>query len=74
VSKPRPLAERLDEAKCPESPTGAHHWLLPHIRGRQVMAIGTCKYCGQEREFQVGWREEGQMDVAIRPTSLGVFS
>ena len=33
---------------CPESPTGAHHWVLG-MPSRAVAAV--CKHCNREREF-----------------------
>ena len=33
---------------CPESPTGAHHWVLG-MPSRAVSAV--CKHCNKEREF-----------------------
>lgn len=41
--------EQLARAKCEDSPTGAHHWLI----GKD--GLGYCKYCGEDREFKTAW-------------------
>lgn len=41
--------EQLARAKCGDSPTGAHHWLI------DKHGLGTCKYCGEERQFRMMW-------------------
>jgi hypothetical protein len=46
--------EQLDAAECPESPTGAHHWLL---ESKLRYPKGTCKYCGETREFIGSWED-----------------
>lgn len=41
--------DRLKQAKCNESPTGAHHWMIPGV-GQHP--LGRCKFCSEEKEFQ----------------------
>lgn len=41
--------EQLERAKCVDSPTGAHHWMIAMAEG--PISLGTCKYCGETREF-----------------------
>ena len=38
-----------EKAKCPSSPTGAHHWRLSPPTG--PISIGTCRWCAAKREF-----------------------
>lgn len=45
--------EQLERAKCEDSPTGAHHWVI----GQD--GSGYCKYCGESREFVLGWVDAG---------------
>ncbi len=33
---------------CPDSPTGAHHWVL---ETPSATTTGACKYCSSERAF-----------------------
>ncbi|KKL47585.1 hypothetical protein LCGC14_2334040 [marine sediment metagenome] len=40
--------DRLEQAKCPPSPTGVHHWMIPMLGAQPV---GRCKYCGTDRTF-----------------------
>ena len=40
--------DRLELAKCPPSPTGVHHFMIPSLGANPV---GLCKYCGEERVF-----------------------
>ena len=44
--------EQLERAKCKESPTGAHHWLIETSEGESPQ--GTCKYCDEDRRFPAG--------------------
>ncbi len=39
------------DATCPDSPTGAHHWIVdtPNLEGMK----GRCKWCGTERDYSV---------------------
>lgn len=45
--------EQLERAKCEDSPTGAHHWML------DSHGHGTCKHCHETREFRTGWQDSG---------------
>ena len=38
----------VDGSYCPDSPTGAHHWVLGAPSARMS---GRCKYCKAERAF-----------------------
>ena len=49
MSKRTLTEEQLAKAKCKASPTGAHWWLLS-LPGEHTVK-GTCKYCGEHREF-----------------------
>ncbi|KKL16273.1 hypothetical protein LCGC14_2497210, partial [marine sediment metagenome] len=40
--------DRLELAKCPQSPTGVHHWMIPMLGAHPT---GQCKFCGEERTF-----------------------
>ena len=40
--------DRLELAKCPQSPTGVHHWMIPMLGAHPT---GRCKFCGEERQF-----------------------
>lgn len=54
MKKPRGLTEeQLARAKCEDSPTGAHHWLI------REGGLGYCKYCGEDRKFELGWDDHG---------------
>ncbi|KKN01339.1 hypothetical protein LCGC14_1128650 [marine sediment metagenome] len=48
MSNPDLTSQRLEAAKCPQSPTKVHHWIIPML-GAQP--IGRCRYCGEERMF-----------------------
>ncbi|KKK67976.1 hypothetical protein LCGC14_2948700 [marine sediment metagenome] len=39
---------RIEAAKCPPSPSGKHHWMIPMIG---LHPVGLCKYCGEDRTF-----------------------
>ncbi|KKL53234.1 hypothetical protein LCGC14_2277450 [marine sediment metagenome] len=41
--------DRLQEAKCSNSPTGVHWWMIESL-GATPWAY--CKYCGREKNFQ----------------------
>lgn len=54
MKKHRGLTEaQLARAKCEDSPTGAHHWVIDKY------GFGYCKYCPEEREFKLGWDDKG---------------
>jgi hypothetical protein len=40
-------------AQCPNSPTSAHHWMIPPVRGTPTLP-SVCKYCLKDRRFTVG--------------------
>ena len=40
--------DRQSLAKCPQSPTKVHHWMIPMTGAHPV---GQCKFCGEERQF-----------------------
>jgi len=40
---------RLERAKCDQSPTGAHWWMIPTLGAHP---LGKCKFCGNERPFK----------------------
>ena len=46
------VADRLEQAKCPKSPTNAHHWMIPSTGAEP---IGRCQFCGTERQFKGSW-------------------
>lgn len=41
--------DRVQQAKCDQSPTSAHHWIIP---GVGVDISGRCKYCFRRRSFK----------------------
>ena len=49
---------RLEQAKCPKSPMGAHWWMIPLLGANPV---GRCEFCGGERQFK-GSSDFGWMD------------
>ncbi|KKM68906.1 hypothetical protein LCGC14_1456160 [marine sediment metagenome] len=44
-----PVMDRLEQAKCPPSPTGVHHWMIPSTGAEP---IGHCQFCGTDRQFK----------------------
>lgn len=40
--------DKLKQARCRQSPTRRHWWMIPMTGAHP---IGCCKYCGREREF-----------------------
>jgi len=54
--KRRGLTEaQLKKAKCKDSPTGAHHWIIGSSERAEGTAMGECKYCGERRRFNLSW-------------------
>lgn len=52
IEKKRPAAavEQVVEATVSSEPTCQHHWRIDSPRGS--LSKGTCKRCGEEREFR----------------------
>jgi len=46
------LTDRLEQAKCPQSPTKVHHWM---ILGTGAEPIGHCLFCGAGKQFKGSW-------------------
>lgn len=44
-----PVMDRLQQAKCSKSPTGAHWW---SIYGHGANPLAYCIYCGRGRRFE----------------------
>jgi hypothetical protein len=42
-----PVVKARKMARCKDSPTGAHHWML------DSRSQGVCKHCGERRSFAV---------------------
>lgn len=40
--------DRLELAKCPQSPTGVHWWKIAMLG---INPTGVCKFCSEERQF-----------------------
>jgi hypothetical protein len=47
--------ERMERAKCPMSPTGAHWWLMD---SSGPVETGVCKYCGKTMQQRNSAAEE----------------
>ena len=57
--------DKVAQAKCSESPTGAHHWMLP---GSGAIVQGPCKYCHQMSRPHQGvygylWEGKGRVST-----------
>ena len=48
TTKEEPRTE-VNGSSCPDSPTGAHHWVLG---APSTTMSGRCKYCHAERAFR----------------------
>lgn len=45
-----------DVWKCPDSPTGGHHWIEVQGVGKQFhTGLFYCKYCHDTKEMPTGW-------------------
>jgi hypothetical protein len=58
--------DQLIRARCKDSPTGAHHWLIETPEGQA--AQGSCKYCGEDREFPAGQKFVRHWEGEKKPT------
>ena len=47
---PEAVENMRNNAFCPDSPTGAHHWML-EARATDHKYKGVCKHCGTEKGF-----------------------
>ena len=62
--------DRLELAKCPPSPTGVHHWLIPTLGAHP---IGHCKFCSEERQFEntaSRWDYGEKRKIAVRQDTV----
>lgn len=44
--------DRLELARCLQSPTKVHHWMIPSTGAEPT---GYCQFCGQGRKFKGSW-------------------
>ena len=60
---------KTNRSDCPDSPTGAHHWVLG---APSATVTGACKYCHAERAFSpfednVGFNNSAKKGVGTAP-------